>query len=129
MNLYDDAPVEVVTQVSLAAALGTVVVDWPDPIPAGDELSEILSATVWHDDVNPLAGRWWFNDAGGNVQCGDDVAAVAANIRVPLYRASFPQVITMAAFVNGLHYTVDAGAADGTILTIELVRRVVRGVR
>jgi hypothetical protein len=127
MNMFDDCPTEAVIVVGAAAAGGAVRVDWPPALPQA-ELWEVLNCTIRHDDVVPLTGRWAFTDLASTVYCGDAVVlAVAA--REPLYTVEFPRALTMSLLTNALSFEVPVGATDGALLTMDIVGRVLRGIR
>jgi hypothetical protein len=126
MNMFDECPTERLVNVSPPAAGGAVTVQCLAlPMP---ELWEILNCTIRHDDVVPLTGHWLFDDLAGAIQCGDDIV-LAVGAREPLYTVEFPRALTLNLADNRLSFEVAVGATNGALLTMDIVGRVMRGVR
>lgn len=127
MSMFEDCPTEVREVIGAPAAGGAMTVSF---VPAVGERWEILYASVRHDDVAAPAGYW---------QVGDGVlalpisvaAALLPNTYLPLYNANISGRLFLTyldAFTQNLEYDVDVGATGGSILTLDIIGRVLRGV-
>jgi hypothetical protein len=134
MSMFDQGSIEGRVVVGAPAALGIMTVEF---IPAAGETWEILSATVVHDDILANLATWWasVNDGAGamvQVPLGQS-AAPAAGEPMPLYSVYFPARLYTCYELPpvgpgaGFYWEVPLLATDGSIATLSMIGRVIRG--
>jgi hypothetical protein len=128
--MYDDCPTENRVVIGAVAAGGVMSAVFPDPAtPEPGILVEILGATAFHDDIAHPDCIWEFFDGVLNSQCGDTLVACPDVAVHSLYGASFPGKLYLEGTLHTLTFRALAGATDGSTIQLNLIVRVLRGVR
>lgn len=95
-------------------------------VPTG-ELWEVLYLDVYHNDAAAPQGCFYLGVAATKIQIGA-YAALASAVRRYLYDGNaWPKPLYMTP-ASTLSYEVPAGATNGSVITLSMIYRKVRGV-